>query len=211
MAMLRIFVAARPSPHAYRSFSTTHARLAPGLYPYPLVRLSQPAQMPPGTHTQPTTQGGGSGDLPVGLAFGRDDKAASTQGAKINSSSSSNIIGWLKRKNDPITPEHFIENSEFWPVVVKVLEKHAHEDPELKAQAVFQKDGWINIADRRNPPPLGRTGDPDDIFGFVLVMKKVIQPETFQSNIVHRPVTRDGLFQLPKYLHGKLLDALAQR
>ncbi|KAI8325414.1 hypothetical protein GQ54DRAFT_243682, partial [Martensiomyces pterosporus] len=100
-----------------------------------------------------------------------------------------------------ITPQAFIENMEFSQRVEHVVAKHAHEDPELQALAAFQKSGWMNIVDGRNPAPLGRTGNAEDIFGCVLVENKAIKEGSFQANWAHRPVTRDGLFQLPKYLH----------
>ncbi|KAJ2845500.1 hypothetical protein GGI22_006535, partial [Coemansia erecta] len=180
-------------------FSTAGARLVAASYPYPLVRVSQQDQNQQVSSSLAGTQ---SGDPPVGLAFGNANSATSAQGARI--------IGWLKRKDDPITPQCFTENREFWPVVQRVLEKHAHEDPELVSQAAFQKTGWMNIADGRNPPPLGRTADAEDILGCVLVEDKAIQPGSFQPNWAHRPVTRNGLFQLPKYLHGKLAEALSE-
>ncbi|KAJ1889158.1 hypothetical protein GGI09_008441 [Coemansia sp. S100] len=133
-------------------------------------------------------------------------------------SDSSTIIGWLKGSADnsaattdgaSIMPAQFVENREFWPHVEYVLREHAHEDPELQAQAAYQKSGWMNITDGRNPPPLGRTGEPEDIVGCVLVEDKCIKRGSFQPNPTHRPASIHGLFQLPKYLQAKLLDHLA--
>ncbi|KAJ1876769.1 hypothetical protein LPJ57_004307 [Coemansia sp. RSA 486] len=127
------------------------------------------------------------------------------------------IIGWLKPTNidalaidgQQLQPQDFAENTDFWPQVVKVLSKHAHEDPELQSQAAFFKNGWMNVVDNRNPPPPGRTGDAEDILGSVFVENKTIAPESFQANLAHRPVTRHGLFQLPRHLHKRLVDYLS--
>ncbi|KAJ2901132.1 hypothetical protein IWW38_000097 [Coemansia aciculifera] len=131
------------------------------------------------------------------------------------------IIGWLKGDSvdlatvavtdgTQIRPAQFVENQRFWPHVEQVFRLHAHEDPDLQAQAAFQKNGWMNISDLRNPPPAGRTGEPEDIVGCVLVENKVIKRGSFQPNPVHRPATSHGLFQLPKYLQARLVDQLAR-
>ncbi|KAJ2721639.1 hypothetical protein GGI07_003823 [Coemansia sp. Benny D115] len=127
-------------------------------------------------------------------------------------------IGWLDTSKagdahgsldaQKIRPQEFTENAEFWPRVQRVIAEHAHEDPELQSQAAFLKDGWMNIMDGRNPPPPGRTGDAEDILGCVLVKAKQIQQGSFQANWAHRPVTRNGLFQLPSFLQQKLTRSL---
>ncbi|KAJ1647854.1 hypothetical protein J3B02_001963 [Coemansia erecta] len=144
-------------------------------------------------------------------------RAALTFGKQTDGTQTSAIIGWLQHSNidamaidgQQIQPQDFAENKDFWPQVVQVLSQHAHEDPELQSQAAFFKNGWMNVVDNRNPPPPGRTGDAQDILGSVLVENKKIAPGSFQANLAHRPVTRHGLFQLPKHLHEKLVDYLS--
>ncbi|KAJ2251889.1 DNA replication protein psf2 [Coemansia sp. RSA 455] len=151
-------------------------------------------------------------------SYAEMDDAFGSRYFENTTSDSSTIIGWLKGSADnsaattdgaKITPAQFVENREFWPHVEYVFREHAHEDPELQAQAAYQKSGWMNITDGRNPPPLGRTGEPEDIVGCVLVEDKCIKRGSFQPNPTHRPASIHGLFQLPKYLQAKLLDHLA--
>ncbi|KAJ1847324.1 hypothetical protein LPJ73_004284 [Coemansia sp. RSA 2703] len=167
-----------------RAFGTSAWRHNP--YPYKITRVTQP------------------------------DKSATaiTFGTTSKNIKETAVIGWLRHTNiDPLAidgqqmrPQDFSENRLFWPQVQQILEKYAHEDPELQSQAAFFKSGWMNISDGRNPPPPGRTGDPEDILGSVLVEDKKIKQGSFQANLAHRLVTRDGLFQLPKYLQQKLAD-----
>ncbi|KAJ2614896.1 hypothetical protein H4S08_001498 [Coemansia sp. RSA 1365] len=177
----------------WRGFRTASVQF--GSYPYRLIRDTKPSVLP--RNSQPDDR------ILAALMF--------TKPANDNARS---IIGWVY--GDPgadsqsqIDPRHFIENDRFWPAVQRVFEEHAHEDPELQALAAYQKTGWLNITDGRNPPPLGRTGNPEDIFGSVKLDDQAIKPHTFQSNLAYRPVTANGLFQLPKYLHGKLVEYLS--
>ncbi|KAJ2850356.1 hypothetical protein IWW36_001973 [Coemansia brasiliensis] len=186
---------------ARRNLWTARALHAP--YPYKLILDTKPSVLPPAS-SQPAETSVSALRFP-----GKAPESSSQQ-------SNDSIIGWIRASAqiaaDPqaqISPQSFIENRQFWPLVLGVLENHVHEDPELQAQAAFQKTGWMNIADGRNPPPLGRTGNAEDILGCVLVKDKAMVPGTFQSNWAHRPVTTDGLFQLPKYLHTKLLERLS--
>ncbi|KAJ1805178.1 hypothetical protein LPJ56_005432, partial [Coemansia sp. RSA 2599] len=166
-----------------RAFGASMQQLAEK-YPYLISRIAQ----------QPSQQ--------VALTFSKQHDGVQT-GA---------IIGWLQPKNidamaidgQQIRPQDFTENKDFWPHVVEVLSRHAHKDPELQSQAAYFKNGWMNVVDNRNPPPPGRTGDAEDILGSVLVENKVIAPGSFQANWAHRPVTRHGLFQLPRHLHEQL-------
>ncbi|KAJ1741428.1 hypothetical protein LPJ78_003731 [Coemansia sp. RSA 989] len=183
---------------ARRSFWTARALHTP--YPYKLIFDAKSSVLPPASS---------QAAVPSAVALRFPVKSTGQQ-------SSDSVIGWIRASSKvaadsqiQISPQNFIENRQFWPLVLEVLEKHVHEDPELQAQAAFQKTGWMNIADGRNPPPLGRTGNAEDIVGCVLVKDKAMVPGTFQSNWAHRPVTADGLFQLPKYLHAKLLERLS--
>ncbi|KAJ2359224.1 hypothetical protein IWW50_004654 [Coemansia erecta] len=166
-----------------RGFQTACTLRTP--YPYKLIRSSASAAAAPPAAAKPVTA----------LQFTTGDGG---------------IIGWIAGDAQaPIRPQNFVENRQFWPLVEEVLAQHAHEDPELQAQAAFQKTGWMNIADGRNPPPLGRTGNAEDILGCVLIEDKTIKPGSFQPNCAHRPVSSDGLFQLPSFLHARLLERLS--
>ncbi|KAJ1728051.1 hypothetical protein LPJ61_004247 [Coemansia biformis] len=179
-----------------RAFGTTAARLAP--YPYPLIRDTAPSAL----SQSPAPPGG------------RAAIAAIRFTAPASGDPRRGIVGWVSADGGdpqaPIRPQCFIENRAFWPAVLEVLAEHAHQDPELQAQAAFQKTGWMNIADGRNPPPLGRTGGAEDILGCVLLEDRRIKGGSFQANGAHCPVTADGLFQLPQFLHARLVERLSQ-
>ncbi|KAJ2001852.1 hypothetical protein GGI04_003580 [Coemansia thaxteri] len=173
-----------------RAFGTSSAQLV-NPYPYRLVRGEPAADGPTAGLASLRFAAGGGGDP-------------------------SSVVGWLRGGGQAapsdgaaLRPAQFVENGRFWARVERVLARHAHEDPELQAQAAFQKSGWLNIADGRNPPALGRTGEPEDIVGCVLVEDKAIRRGSFQPNPAHRPVTSHGLFQLPQFLHARLVDDLA--
>ncbi|KAJ2434156.1 hypothetical protein GGF42_009274 [Coemansia sp. RSA 2424] len=185
-----------------RAFATCSSRLQ-SPYPYRLVCV----------HSDPKS------DELFGIKF------ATTTTTDVNAveetSDPSTIIGWLRGSSDnsatvavadstQLRPAQFIENRRFWSHVEHVLKQHAHEDPELQAQAAYHKNGWMNITDARNPPPMGRTGEPEDIVGCVLVEDKVIKQGSFQPNPAHRPVSMYGLFQLPKYLQARLIERFSQ-
>ncbi|KAJ2783809.1 hypothetical protein H4R18_001484 [Coemansia javaensis] len=178
-----------------RALSSAAARLAP--YPYTLIRDAAPALL----HSAP--QGGSR------------PAAALLFAAAGQRSSPSSIVGWiLSGAGDPqqadVRPQDFVENRAFWPVVERVLAEHAHEDPELQALAAFQKTGWLNIPDQRNPPPPGRVGAAEDVLGCVRIDAGRIAPGSFQHNPAHRPVSAHGLFRLPAFLHARLVDRLAR-
>jgi len=62
--------------------------------------------------------------------------------------------------------------------------------------------------DQRNPPPLGRIGDPDDIIASVLVEEGTVKPETYQAMPSYRILTQDGVLSLTPQLHQDLVQAL---
>ncbi|KAJ1943260.1 hypothetical protein GGF37_002727 [Kickxella alabastrina] len=185
------FCALRRAAFLQRGFSTLSARLLP--YPYSINFVPEPSKV----------------SIAVTFAASPDLTTGTCK-----------IVGWVQQQpttDSPtidgqyIRPQEFAENAEFWPQVDRILEKHAHEDPELQAQAAGIKSGWLNITDGRNPPPPSRTGAAEDIFGSVMVEDRIIKPGSFQANWAHRPVTIYGLFQLPEYLHNKLVESLSKK
>ncbi|KAI7867132.1 hypothetical protein BDF14DRAFT_1727026 [Spinellus fusiger] len=94
-----------------------------------------------------------------------------------------------------------------------VLHKNIHtiDDSTLKGLAEWQKEGWLHIADERNPPPWGRIPFPEDIIGSVLVNQGVIQANTYEPMPAHRLVTASGLFCLSSPLAKCLLQAARQK
>ena len=80
------------------------------------------------------------------------------------------------------------------------------DDPELRASARNQNDGWVYLIDLRTPEgPRGRV--PEDIVGAFQVIDGQIVPESYQPVPTHLVYTRNGMCQLP----GSLTQALVQR
>ncbi|EAU84131.1 hypothetical protein CC1G_08672 [Coprinopsis cinerea okayama7 len=67
--------------------------------------------------------------------------------------------------------------------------------------------GWMHVHDQRNPPPLGRIGDPDDIIGTVLVEDGVVKADTYQPMPSYRFWTKDGLMMLTDGLRERLVQS----
>lgn len=53
--------------------------------------------------------------------------------------------------SEEIAPENFVDNREFISFLHNVVKDNISRDQELVHQALIQKDGWLNIADKRSP------------------------------------------------------------
>ncbi|KAG0185464.1 hypothetical protein DFQ28_009280 [Apophysomyces sp. BC1034] len=111
------------------------------------------------------------------------------------------VIGWTPEQFS-VNPRTFVGNDEFVHFLNEVLAENIHniDDSSLKGLAKWQKEGWLHVADERNPPAWGRIPSPEDIIGSVLVKDGVIQPGTYQPMPAHRLVTANGIFQLSEPL-----------
>ena len=78
----------------------------------------------------------------------------------------------------------------------------------LACQRFFRAKRGTHDTDQRNPPPLGRVGDPDDIIASVLVENSAVKPETYQPMPSYRMCTADGVLQLTPELLTGLVKAL---
>ncbi|OAD78248.1 hypothetical protein PHYBLDRAFT_71708 [Phycomyces blakesleeanus NRRL 1555(-)] len=116
------------------------------------------------------------------------------------------IIGWTPEQTT-LDPKSFVDNNQFVQFMTKVLKDNIHNinDNALKGLAEWQKEGWLHVADERNPPPWGRIPFPEDIIGSVLIKDGVIQPNTFEAMPTHRLVTSCGIFKLSEPLFQCLL------
>ncbi|KAI8579073.1 hypothetical protein K450DRAFT_243723 [Umbelopsis ramanniana AG] len=121
------------------------------------------------------------------------------------------VIGWSASEGD-INPGTFAENEEFADLLHKVIGDNVDkvDDSSLKGMAEWQQEGWLHVADERNPPPWGRIPLPEDIFGSVLLSKGIIQPNTYQRMPSHRFVTSNGLFQLSPPMQSILRSTLLE-
>ncbi|KAF7892160.1 uncharacterized protein EAF01_010240 [Botrytis porri] len=78
--------------------------------------------------------------------------------------------------------------------------------------------GYIHLSDTRAPPDYGRIAYPEDIFGSLEVdaTGQFVEgdsgkaPGNWQDSGTYRIVTREGIFGLPDFLRGKLVEALKE-
>ncbi|KAI8362753.1 hypothetical protein BD560DRAFT_333865 [Blakeslea trispora] len=93
--------------------------------------------------------------------------------------------------------------------MTKVFKEKIHKinDPNLKALADWQKEGWLHVGDERNPPPWGRINFPEDIIGSVQLQNGTIKEGTYEPMPTHRMVTNNGLFQMSEPLTQCIIDA----
>ncbi|KAG9293183.1 hypothetical protein G9A89_010520 [Geosiphon pyriformis] len=122
-------------------------------------------------------------------------------------------IGWVPFAElaPKPTPQNFKENKEFIDLLHEVIEDHvADADPTFKAQAKYQREGWLHVTDAREPVPWGRIPFPENIFGVVKVTRGKIVPGTYQPMPTHRIVNASGIFVLSDPLQRKLIERLNQ-
>ncbi|CAG8473283.1 10349_t:CDS:2 [Cetraspora pellucida] len=123
------------------------------------------------------------------------------------------VIGWIPFQTGvpKLTVGNFKENSNFIKFLHQVIADNvADADPQLQALAKYQQNGWLHIADVRDPAPWGRIPYPEDIFGMVQVKGGLIIPGTYQPMPTHRILTTKGLFMLNVPFHEKLLERLSK-
>ncbi|KAF8653688.1 hypothetical protein AX16_003838 [Volvariella volvacea WC 439] len=144
---------------------------------------------------------------------------------------SKTIIGWLPAQTSAAAqsehmegslPEEveaegaglndFRENPRFKEILHEAIRSGLRDGvDEIQINGAIQlQHGWMHIHDERNPPPLGRIGDPDDILATVLVEDGKILPDTYQPMPAYRFCTADGVIQLTPGLHERLREILLQ-
>ncbi|TFL03882.1 hypothetical protein BDV98DRAFT_544371 [Pterulicium gracile] len=124
---------------------------------------------------------------------------------------SATIIGWLPAGGD-VEPglDDFKENSEFRALMHASIREALEEGADdIHINGAMQlENGWMHIHDGRNPPPVARVGDPDDIIATVLVENSKIIPETYQPGPAYRLCTADGVTTLTEGLAMRLKQRL---
>jgi hypothetical protein len=103
------------------------------------------------------------------------------------------------------TPGQFEANPVFQRVLNDTLASHVYESEIQQALAKHFDSGYFNINDQRTPLNWGRTADPEDILGTVLVRNGQMVPNTFEAMPTHRLYTINGFFQLEPFLLEKLI------
>jgi hypothetical protein len=91
-----------------------------------------------------------------------------------------------------------------------VIARHAPDNPDLKAAAARQGQGYIVVIDRRTATP-GGSVPPEDIMGVFEVKDGSVVPGSYRASPNHRLLTADGFFQLDRFLDERLHQELAKR
>ncbi|EPQ51902.1 hypothetical protein GLOTRDRAFT_80907 [Gloeophyllum trabeum ATCC 11539] len=131
------------------------------------------------------------------------------------SATSCTIIGWLPAEGagEQAGLNDFVENPAFRDVLHEAIKEGLQEgvDDVQRNGAAALQEGWMHIHDARNPPALGRIGDPDDILASVRVEHGKVLASTYQPMPSYRLATADGLTTLTPALAAKLLAVLRAR
>ncbi|KAL8278915.1 hypothetical protein RQP46_008584 [Phenoliferia psychrophenolica] len=109
-----------------------------------------------------------------------------------------------------ILPRNFEENREFVQLLHEVLKGVVGGDLGLDTMAKVRGDGYIHIADERNPADANRVPDPSDIIASVLVQDGAVVPSSYSPSGTHRVVSMDGMMRLPEGLMRSFRDALGK-
>ncbi|GAA98476.1 uncharacterized protein L969DRAFT_95286 [Mixia osmundae IAM 14324] len=107
-----------------------------------------------------------------------------------------------------IAPGSFHDNPDFINVVHAIVSGAIYEDEVMKVRAEMAAEGWLHLLDERNPPPLNRAGEPDDIIATTLVQQGKLVRESYEPMPSYRVHTRDGFLTLPESLHKSVLHGI---
>ncbi|CAI2174382.1 12194_t:CDS:2 [Funneliformis geosporum] len=134
---------------------------------------------------------------------------------KINKFFDITVIGSIPFKSEvadnnipQIIPHNFNENKKFTQILHQVIAENVYSDVQLQALAKYHQNGWLHVADARDPAPWGRIPYPEDIFGMIQVIDGKIVHGSYQPMPTHRIVTAKGLFVLNDPLQEKLLEKM---
>lgn len=133
---------------------------------------------------------------------------------KVAIGSLSNEPSQARATSFPVIPTqgggvYFTPSQEWDKAVWDVLRCEYTKCPTLKAVAMHQKEGFLNINDQRTGV-WGRVNDPSDILGVCLLRDGSMVAGTFEGSGTHVTYSHvsEGLLTLTPYLHEKLLEKL---
>ncbi|GBB88292.1 hypothetical protein RclHR1_14860004 [Rhizophagus clarus] len=112
---------------------------------------------------------------------------------KVNKHADIAVIGRIPfdsevddNNNPKITIQNFIENKKFTQFLHQVIAENVGDsDAQLQALAKYYQNGWLHVADARDPAVWGRIPYPEDIFGMVQVKDGQIIQGTYQPMPTH--------------------------
>jgi hypothetical protein len=112
---------------------------------------------------------------------------------------------------DAFDENEFRANQAFIDFMHDVIRSVGPRDPELRAAAQAQGDGWVYVIDLRTPAgPQGRVPPEDIVGGFEVTGGRVVDG-SYWVNEKHRVFTRHGMVRLPPSLQAALVDELRRR
>ncbi|KAI5118943.1 hypothetical protein M0805_006289 [Coniferiporia weirii] len=121
------------------------------------------------------------------------------------------ILGWLPVLSQGAEGDEnasglndFVENKSFTSLLHEAIQKGLMDDEIWKNGAIQTQSGWMHVFDQRNPPPLGRIPDADDILASVRVEDGRMLIESYQPMPSYRLCTGDGVCQLTDGLFDQL-------
>ena len=119
------------------------------------------------------------------------------------------VVGFLA--GETLDEREFRANGVFIDFMHDVIRRTGPQDPELRAAAAAQGEGWLYVIDARTPEsPQGRV-PPEDIIGAFEVEEGRLVEASYQANEDHRVLTRHGMVRLPPPFHEALVRELMQR
>ncbi|MBI1257943.1 MAG: hypothetical protein GC204_10765 [Chloroflexi bacterium] len=107
-----------------------------------------------------------------------------------------------------ISPEQFRPNPAFIRLMHEVIKSTGLDDPDLRAAAAQQGEGWIYIIDLRTPEgPQGRV-PPEDIVGAFEVKQGLLVQDSYWANDKHILFSAYGLVKLTPFFRSAFIRAL---
>jgi len=118
------------------------------------------------------------------------------------------VEGPMPSGSAQVVPDAVRPNRVFIDFMHEVIRARAPSDPDLRAAAAAQWDGWVYVIDLRTPDgPQGRVPAEDIIGGFQVAHGEILA-DTYVPNEKHKVYTSNGLVRLPPLLRAAFVEEL---
>lgn len=101
-----------------------------------------------------------------------------------------------------------IQNSQFVPLLHRILQPIVHLDPDTQHTASAIGSGYIHVVDQRAEVIYGRIPEVEDIIMSVRAEDGKLLENSAEGSPSYRVWTNNGGIQLSEFLHGKVIEAL---